>query len=226
MKLISLSFDDGTIYDSRFIKLLNQYHLKATFNLNSGLGDYVWYDEQNHAIRRPLLQEVQAQYQGHEVASHTLTHPRLTELSQQELIRQIDDDILALRDIFQQPVGSFAVPFDVVTEEILKTIKTKTLAKNVRIPKIDPDAYVPKDPYHLSVNAWYDDPEIYEKLERFADNDLPLSLFLIAGHSYEFEVKDDWEKIEHLLQYLSSHKEFHVVTVKEACEALFPSQQN
>ena len=36
-----ISFDDGTIYDRRFVTLLNQYHLKGTFNLNSGLEDFV-----------------------------------------------------------------------------------------------------------------------------------------------------------------------------------------
>ena len=45
MRSVVLSFDDGTIYDKRFIELLDKYGLKATFNLNSGLGEYVWYLE-------------------------------------------------------------------------------------------------------------------------------------------------------------------------------------
>ena len=36
MKIVSLSFDDGTIYDVRFTELLNKYNLRATLNLNSG----------------------------------------------------------------------------------------------------------------------------------------------------------------------------------------------
>ena len=42
-KILIFSFDDGTIYDKRFVDLLNRYGLKATFNLNSGLEDYVWH---------------------------------------------------------------------------------------------------------------------------------------------------------------------------------------
>ena len=36
-KAVTLSYDDGTIYDEKLIGILNQYGLKATFNLNSGL---------------------------------------------------------------------------------------------------------------------------------------------------------------------------------------------
>ena len=42
MKIVSLSFDDGTIYDLKFIELLNKYKLNATLNLNSGLCDFIW----------------------------------------------------------------------------------------------------------------------------------------------------------------------------------------
>ena len=35
-KAITFSFDDGVTQDIRVIKILNQYGLKGTFNLNSG----------------------------------------------------------------------------------------------------------------------------------------------------------------------------------------------
>ena len=50
MKIIYPSFDDGIIYDLRFIELLNKYGLKATLNLNSGLESFVWYYNNENAI--------------------------------------------------------------------------------------------------------------------------------------------------------------------------------
>ena len=41
-KIFILSFDDGTVYDKRFVELLNKYDIRATFNLNSGLEHFVW----------------------------------------------------------------------------------------------------------------------------------------------------------------------------------------
>jgi hypothetical protein len=64
MKIVSLSFDDGTIYDLRFIELLNKYNLKATLNLNSELKDFVWYYNNEKPIKRLDLEKVKAAYAG------------------------------------------------------------------------------------------------------------------------------------------------------------------
>ena len=51
-KIFILSFDDGTVWDGRFVELLNKYGMKATFNLNSGLEDFVWNFEDRLDVRR------------------------------------------------------------------------------------------------------------------------------------------------------------------------------
>ena len=89
MKIVSLSFDDGTIYDKRFIDLLNKYGLKATFNLNSGLDNFIWYYE-DKPIRRLNLEESKDIYNGHEVASHSLTHPYFSSLDEKSQIKKVE----------------------------------------------------------------------------------------------------------------------------------------
>ena len=79
MKYFVLSFDDGTVHDKRFVELLNKYQIKCTFNLNSGLEDFVWEFEGNPVVRQHLADTVE-QYQDHEIASHSLTHSRLEQL--------------------------------------------------------------------------------------------------------------------------------------------------
>ena len=58
MRIVCLSFDDGTIYDERFIGLLNKYGLEATLNLNSGLKDFVWYYDDRPIKRLDLSKHV------------------------------------------------------------------------------------------------------------------------------------------------------------------------
>ena len=43
-KAVTFSYDDGVTQDVRFVDMLNRYHLKGTFNLNSGIGyeDRIW----------------------------------------------------------------------------------------------------------------------------------------------------------------------------------------
>ncbi len=220
MKIVVLSFDDGTIYDRKFIELLNKYHLRATFNLNSGLDDYVWYYNKNHEIRRLNLKECKDLYRNQEVASHTLTHPFLTSLNKDELIYQINQDLINLEKIFNKKITSFAVPFDACNDKIIEIIKKNTKIKNIRCPCIKDD-YFPIDQYHIHINALYDDPLIFDKLEKFSSNNLENSLFVIAGHSYEFEVKNDWEKIEKLLKYIYTNLKLTNMTMQEAVDYLF-----
>ena len=219
MKIVSLSFDDGTIYDKRFIDLLNKYGLRATFNLNSGLKDFIWYYE-DKPIRRLNLEESKEIYKGHEVASHSLTHPYFSSLYEKRQIREVEEDILNLEKIFSRKIEGFAFPFIDQTEANIQVVKNNIALKYIRC-SIFTEKILPKDRYHVGINALYDDKDIYEKLERYKSNILPNSLFVIAGHSYEFEVKNDWEKIENLLKYLKDNDELLVLPLIDAVKLLF-----
>ena len=87
-KIFLISFDDGTVWDARFVELLNRYGMKATFNLNSGLEDFVWQYEDRFPVRRQILSETVEQYRGHEVASHTLHHHWLNSLAPPQLSQE------------------------------------------------------------------------------------------------------------------------------------------
>ena len=219
MKIVSLSFDDGTIYDKRFIDLLNKYGLRATFNLNSGLEDFIWYYE-DKPIRRLNLEESKDIYNGHEVASHSLTHPYFSSLDEKRQIQEVEEDILNLEKIFSRKIEGFAFPFIDQTEANIQVVKNNIDLKYIRC-SIFTEKILPKDRYHVGINALYDDKDIYEKLERYKSNILPNSLFVIAGHSYEFEVKNDWEKIENLLKYLKENDDLLVLPLIDAVKLLF-----
>ena len=219
MKIVSLSFDDGTIYDKRFIDLLNKYGLRATFNLNSGLKDFIWYYE-DKPIRRLNLEESKEIYKGHEVASHSLTHPYFSSLDEKRQIQEVEEDILNLEKIFSRKIEGFAFPFIDQTEANIQVVKNNIALKYIRC-SIFTEKILPKDRYHVGINALYDDKDIYEKLERYKSNILPNSLFVIAGHSYEFEVKNDWEKIENLLKYLKENDDLLVLPLIDAVKLLF-----
>ena len=39
LKALTLSYDDGVVFDEKLISILDKYGLKCTFNINSGLFD-------------------------------------------------------------------------------------------------------------------------------------------------------------------------------------------
>ncbi|MBE6131830.1 MAG: hypothetical protein E7180_00365 [Erysipelotrichaceae bacterium] len=220
MRYVVLTFDDGTIYDKRFIEILNKYNIPCSFNLNSGLDDFIWYFNEEKEIRRLNLEENKNIYENHEVCSHSYTHPYFIDLNENQIIEQVNKDIQRLEKIFNREITTFAFPFTEWNDEIINIIKEKTKIKNIRISKISND-YLPQDRFHIHLNAFYDDYDIYKKLEEYSKNNLENALFTIVGHSYEFEVKNDWNKIENLLKYLSSNKDILVTTLEEAINNIY-----
>ena len=218
MKYIVFSFDDGTVWDVDTIALFNKYGFKATFNLNSELQDFVWYLD-GLPIRRLKLEEAKHLYDGHEIASHTLTHPYLDSIDDGRLIYEVDHDIENLENIFHREVRSFAVPFTVCGDREIYLISHHTKATNIRLDQLDTSFSLPIDPYHIKVTAF----NIDKALSLFDDfvKDPKAKLFVYAGHSYDFYVANTFDKLEELLIKISSHKEdIKVVTMLEMVNEL------
>lgn len=219
-KYFLLSFDDGTIYDRRFTELLNKYSIRGTFNLNSGLEDFVWYYEDRFPIRRQILSETVDAYRGHEIASHSLHHHWLNTLTPPQISREIGADCEALKKIFGLEEIGFGVPFTACDEREIKIIRK--FVRYIRLSEFADGFDLPKDPYHIPIHGLYNDGDIREKITRFAECGLENALFVMAGHSYELEVLQDWEYMENLLQFISGFG-FENLTTMEFVKKCYPN---
>ena len=220
MKYFLLSFDDGTVHDKRFVELLNRYNIPCTFNLNSGLEDFVW-EFEGHPVVRQKLSDTVEQYRRHEIASHSLTHPRLDTLYPPQLRREVEEDCIALKRIFGVKELGFGVPFTVCNEREINIIRR--FVRYIRLSEYADSFRLPADPYHIPIHALYNDPEVREKIRDFAENELPDSLFVLAGHSYELEFLNHWEYMEELLQYIKGFG-FEIVTTMEFVNRCYPQK--
>lgn len=211
-KIFLISFDDGTVWDGRFVELLNKYGMKATFNLNSGLEDFVWQYEDRFPVRRQILSETVEQYRGHEVASHTLHHHWLNSLTPPQLSREVGEDCENLKKIFGLSEIGFGVPFTACGDREVNLIKK--YVRYIRLSAFKDTFTLPEDPYHIPIHALYNQPDVRQRIAAFAESDLPVSLFVMVGHSYELEVLDHWDYMEQLLQYIRAFG-FQVMTTME-----------
>ena len=125
-KAFNVTYDDGVLQDVRFVELLNKYNLKGTFNLNSGLmeREFEWTHESGLVVKRLKKDVVVGLYKGHEVASHTLNHPYMENLTKEEIINELSQDKANLEQIFSREIKGFALPFhyynDLIKQEFLK----------------------------------------------------------------------------------------------------------
>ena len=219
-KIFILSFDDGTIYDARFVELLNKYNIPCTFNLNSGLEDFVWDYEDRFPIRRQILDGTQKQYEGHEVASHSAHHHWLNTLTPPQLRQEIESDCAALKKLFGLEEIGFAVPFTACAEREINIIRK--FVRYIRLSETADSFAIPEDPYHIPIHGLYNQPDIRRRIAEFAACDLPEALFVLAGHSYEFEVLDHWTYMEELLQDIASFG-FEIMTTMDFVREFYPN---
>lgn len=217
-KYFLLSFDDGTVHDKRFVDLLNKYGIPCTFNLNSGLENFVW-EFDGHPVVRQQLAETVEQYRGHEIASHSLTHPRLDTLYPPHLRREVEEDCNALKRIFGVSELGFGVPFTVCTEREIKIIRR--FVRYIRLSEYADSYGLPADPYHIPIHSLYNDPDVREKITAFAESARKDALFVMAGHSYELEILHHWDYMEHLLQYIKGF-DFEILTTMEFVNRCYP----
>ena len=161
----------------------------------------MWEFEGKPVVRQNLSETV-AQYRGHEVASHTLTHPWLNSLTPPQLRREVGEDCAAIKEIFGLEEIGFGVPFTACGEREIKVIKK--FARYIRLSEFSDSFALPTDEYHIPIHSLYNDETVREKIARFAESSLPVSAFVMAGHSYELEHLGHWDYMEQLLAYIQS----------------------
>ena len=223
MKALTFSYDDGVTQDQRLIDLFNEYGMKATFNLNSGLlgkpGSLIREDV-TVAHVKPRAEEVARIYRGHEIAAHTLTHPNLTSLPDEEIVREVEQDRLALSDIAGSEVVGMAYPGggENYNGHVADVIRRGTGIRYARTT-------VSSLSFELQADLLTFRPTVYHhrewaQMERLADEFIALSperpsLMYIWGHAYEFDIHDDWARFEALLKKLAGHSDILYGTNRE-----------
>ncbi len=222
MKAVTFSYDDGVVQDRRLIPLLNKYNLKATFNLNSGrFGEakMLQMGDKEMLWKKVEAEEVKELYRGHEVAAHTINHKRLTEMTDEEVIYQVEEDRLRLSELVGYEVKGMAYPCGGVNNDdrVAQLIKDHTGVKYARTIKSSnsmdlQDNIYRFNPtiYHLSFDqAFQFGQELID-----AKPEKPMLLYL-WGHGYEFDLEDAWEKFEQFCEFISGHDDIFYGTNKD-----------
>lgn len=221
-KAVTFGFDDGTTQDIRLIEILNSYNLKATFFLNSTQLGLNWKlksegVEVNH--NKILPEQVRDLYKGHEVAGHTLSHVNLIRVNDEEVIRQVQDDLDNLSKLCGYEVIGTAYPGGHFDSRVSKLIREKTTAQYARTTKWTWDTSVIQrtslEEYHPTI--YYIEPFLEEFVQKFLDSNPENSqLLYIFGHSYELDTPTiSWARFENLCKMLANRKDIFYGTNKE-----------
>lgn len=220
-KAFNITYDDGVLQDERFVALLNKYGIKGTFNLNSQLmqEEFSWTHPNGMQVRRLSSQRAKHLYDGHEVASHTLTHPYMHELSDEELYRQLKSDKDSLETLFGREIKGFAVPFDYYDDRIAACAKACgfTYARKSEFTR----NFTPcSDVYHWKTGIYHIDPDLIDYVAAFLNTQEELAVCQIVGHSYDLDAENLWATMELICAAVSKCNDIWFCTHAELVEFL------
>lgn len=226
-KAVTFSYDDGCPQDLRFSDILTKYSLKGTFNI---CGDAL---RGNNTLPKETMQKYFLD-RGHEIAVHGYYHRAEGRIRPIEGIRDVLDNRIELERKFGRIIRGMAYPDSGITfftdstdYEIVKDyLKKLDIAYARTVYGYNDEFNLPDDWYNWKPTAHHNNPDVFEKIEKFLNLDfsqktyvgaLQSRLFYLFGHSFEFDNDNNWDRIEVICEKLSGKDDIWYATNIEIC---------
>ncbi len=224
-KVLTMSYDDGKFADRRLVAIFNKYGIRGTFNLNSGLID---------DGRRIDPSEWRELYKGHEVATHTVTHPTIDRCPNTQIIEEYLEDRKFLESVMGYPIRGHAYPNGSFSKRVARIMEDM----GIRYGRIVGDYYAEEYATRLARQESPVDvvgdangfafPENFMEWKATCHHNHNLLgfgkafkelkktqylyLMYVWGHSYEFDRDDNWDLIESFCEMMSGQDDIWYAT--------------
>lgn len=219
-KAVTLSYDDGKVYDRKLIEIMDKHGLKGTFNINGGL-----FPNETGGIRL-TKEEAYELYANspHEVAVHGFEHLSLGEIDQAMATREVMKDRELLEETFGRVIKGMAYPNGSVDDNVVETLKNCGICYSRTTVSTEAFA-VPEDWLRMPATCHHNNPRLMELAKAFVEAGESRNvwarnpmLFYLWGHSYEFNDNDNWHVIEDFAKYIGGREEIWYATNGEIYE--------
>ncbi|HWC57925.1 MAG TPA: polysaccharide deacetylase family protein [Candidatus Paceibacterota bacterium] len=222
--IVTTSWDDGHVLDQKLASLLRRYALSGTFYISPE-------DKELSPNERLTPEQVAKLSEDFEIGAHTMTHPRLSQVSDEVAKKEIVESKRVLERWIGKSVTSFCYPGGEYRPKHIAMVREAgfTLARTVKRFATD----LSKDPLILptTVHAYRHWSDIFPilKFARYSPaqfisyyfnwDALAMAqfdrvcqtggVFHLWGHSWEIEHDGDWERLENVLRHIA--KKDHIM---------------
>lgn len=217
-KAFTMNYDDGNVFDEKMIEIMKAHGIKGTFNLNGGL--------MGNGRRMPI-EKVPELYEpnGMEVACHGYRHRHPLSLPKALMLEEYYEDRKTWENLLGHQVHGMAYAFggvDDTVEQMMKDMDIWFSRTTVSTEKFA----IPDNWLRMPATCHHRNPRVMELCDQFLGvqeyPDLPFnrsiqspSLFLLWGHSYEFNDNDNWELLEQICEKMGGHDDVWYATCGE-----------
>ncbi len=204
-KALTFSYDDGIEQDRKLVDIFNKYGMKATFNLNTGIQS----NESSFEINGIHIQRMEQDgldqlYKGHEIAVHGFGHISPESLNKDEYKHEFIDDAKNIERLYGKYPCGMAYAYGTYNDEVIAYLKAEGF-KYGRTVSATHGFAMPEEPMELKSTCHHNDEMLFQLASSFIEAEPAEDeqmLFYIWGHSYEFDVDNNWDRIEKLCQML------------------------
>lgn len=201
-KALTLSYDDVTDHNIKFIELLEKFNIKCTFNLNGSrlLSDNV----DTKLYDNPLL----------EVSTHGFTHPIYTKMPTSAAMIEIIKDRQTLEEIFDRIIRGHAYPYGCNSEDIMEILKQAGIVY-ARTVQSHRSFKLPENWLRWGATCHHKDPELSNLTDKFLNDEVGNKdgfLFYLWGHAHEFPNDNNWNVIEEFFQRVANRDDIWYAT--------------
>jgi len=223
--IITTSWDDGHKLDLRLADLLNKYGIRGTFYISP----------ENREFRKEDLlsdEEIIKLSRDFEIGAHTMTHPRLTKISEREAFDEIRASKQYLEKLLRKEVSCFCYPGGNYNEKIMKFVEKSGFSysrttkkfefnpvKNLLLSGTTLETHrnslltLPIDSLKYLTFSRFNFIEFIKNLDwehlakkTFDHVEKYGGVYHLWGHSWVIEKSNEWEKTERVLSYISGKK--------------------
>lgn len=208
-KAVTLSYDDGVIYDKRLIEIMDKNGLKGTFNINSGL----FSDDGNRRMTREQALELYMN-SGHEVAVHGRVHMSLTNENPVSAYNDVFEDRIALEAMFDTIITGMAYAYGDYNDQVVEILKKCGIEYSrtcITTERFD----IPTDWLRLPTTCHHYNPKLMKLAKEFLEDSDEPELFYLWGHSYEFNDNNNWNIIEQFSEFVGNRNDVWYATNSE-----------
>ena len=204
-KALTLSYDDGMIYDRQLVDMFDRYRLKATFHLSSGkLGE----SGEDEYVREDEIEEL---YEGHEISGHFVNHAHGTQLNRGRLLNEVLEDRRKLEELSGSIVRGMSYPYGEFSDDIVSVVRAAGIEYS-RTVNSTGSFSLPGDFLRWNPTCHHNNAQQYidRFLNPFGYEDM--MLFYIWGHSFELSREGTWNLMEDICKRLSGHDDVWYAT--------------
>lgn len=222
-RALTLSYDDGVQQDLRLVEILKKHGIKCTFNINAGLfspEETVFPEGQIH--RRMKRSEILKAYPEElcEVACHGYTHPWLEKCDPALATNEVLEDRKALEALFGRTVQGMAYPYGTFIDQVVEILKNCGIRYSRTV--VSTGCFdMPTDWLRMPATCHHNDPRLMELADQFlVGTRYPAPrLFYLWGHSYEFDMDNNWHVIEAFAEKMGGREDIWYATNMEVYNA-------